>query len=91
LPSSSRALATPAPFRPEVSTRLSPRVTEVLHLVASGQTNAEIAARLGITARTVEQHLTSAYAVLGARGRADAVARAMASGVIHPFSTRHLP
>jgi DNA-binding CsgD family transcriptional regulator len=55
--------------------------SEVLRLAAAGRTNAEIATALGIGTRTVEQHLTAAYAALGARGRADAVARALAAGL----------
>ncbi|GIE83026.1 hypothetical protein Aph02nite_89760 [Actinoplanes philippinensis] len=53
--------------------RLTPRETEVLGLLASGDSNAEIARRLGIAVHTVERHLSSIYRKLGARGRSDAV------------------
>ncbi|MEA2594103.1 MAG: hypothetical protein QOF01_572 [Thermomicrobiales bacterium] len=69
------------PTAPRSRNVLTPRGTEVLRLAAAGRTNAEIATVLGIGIRTVEQHLTAAYAALGARGRADAVARALAAGL----------
>jgi pimeloyl-ACP methyl ester carboxylesterase/DNA-binding CsgD family transcriptional regulator len=57
------------------SAQLSPREREVLELVAEGRTNSEVAERLVLSVRTVERHLLNAYAKLGARGRADAIAR----------------
>lgn len=56
------------------SAQLSAREAEVLDLVASGCTNAEAAARLVLSVRTVERHLLNAYAKLGVRGRAAATA-----------------
>lgn len=52
---------------------LSARETEVLDLVARGHTNAEVAARLVVSVRTVERHLLNAYTKLGVRGRTEAV------------------
>ncbi len=49
---------------------------------AQGMTNREIAARLTIGERTVEQHLTNLYGKLGAKRRTDAVRRARAKGWI---------
>lgn len=57
------------------SAQLSARETEVLALVADGCTNAEVAGRLVLSVRTVERHLLNAYAKLGVRGRAEAIAR----------------
>jgi DNA-binding CsgD family transcriptional regulator len=57
------------------SAQLSAREAEVLQLVAEGCTNAEVAARLVLSVRTVERHLLNAYAKLGVRGRTEAVAR----------------
>jgi DNA-binding CsgD family transcriptional regulator len=67
---------------------LSPRGREVLRLVAAGRTNTEIASLLGIGHRTVEHHLTNAYAALDARGRAEAVKRAIEAGLLNgePFN-----
>ena len=45
--------------------RLSPRATEVLGLVAEGLSNQGIAARLHITERTVEAHITKTFQQLG--------------------------
>jgi pimeloyl-ACP methyl ester carboxylesterase/DNA-binding CsgD family transcriptional regulator len=52
---------------------LSARETEVLDLVAHGHTNAEVAARLVVSVRTVERHLLNAYTKLGVHGRTEAV------------------
>jgi DNA-binding CsgD family transcriptional regulator len=52
----------------------------VLRLIAAGQTNREIAEALGMSVLTVQRHIANAYAKLGARGRADAVAYAIRYG-----------
>jgi pimeloyl-ACP methyl ester carboxylesterase len=57
------------------SAQLSPREAQVLDLVPSGCTNAEVAQELVLRVRTVERHLLNAYAKLGVRGRAEAAAR----------------
>jgi len=41
-------------------------------LVAAGRSNREIGAELVLSVRTVEKHVASIYARIGARGRADA-------------------
>jgi DNA-binding CsgD family transcriptional regulator len=51
---------------------LSARQVEVLRLVADGLTDAEVAARLSISPRTVGQHLRSVYNKLGVPSRAAA-------------------
>jgi pimeloyl-ACP methyl ester carboxylesterase len=56
---------------------LTAREREVLRLLPSGDSNAELARRLGIAVHTVERHLASIYRKIGARGRAEAVAYAM--------------
>ena len=57
---------------------LTGREHEVLQLVATGLTNAEIAARLGTTRRTVVAQVASASAKLGAASRAQAAVMATA-------------
>jgi len=48
---------------------LSPREAEILHWVAAGFTNDEIARRLWISPHTVRKHLENAYGKLGVRTR----------------------
>jgi DNA-binding CsgD family transcriptional regulator len=52
---------------------LSPTEQRVAALAASGRTNAEIAAELFITVRTVESNLTRVYRKLGVRSRTELV------------------
>ncbi|WP_306207791.1 alpha/beta fold hydrolase [Actinoplanes sp. RD1] len=51
---------------------LTPREQQVLTLLAAGDSNKEIARRLGIAVHTVERHLAAIYRKTGARGRVDA-------------------
>ena len=60
---------------------LSPREIEVLRLLANGETNGQIAVRLGISINTVERHVANIYRRIDARGRADATAWAIRNGV----------
>ncbi len=53
--------------------RLSAREREVLALIATGATNAEIAERLFLSPHTVKEHTSALYRKLGARNRAEAV------------------
>jgi DNA-binding NarL/FixJ family response regulator len=69
------------PRLPE-QTLLSPRERELLGLVAAGRTNLEIAGELRISAETVKTILSRAFGKLGARRRAEAVARAKELGVL---------
>jgi DNA-binding NarL/FixJ family response regulator len=62
---------------------LSARELEVLRLAADGQANADIAATLGLSMRTVERHLSNAYGKLGVTGaaaRGAAVAELLRAG-----------
>ena len=60
---------------------LTPREREVLRLLAGGGTNAGIARDLDITEHTVERHVANLYRKIGARGRAEASAYAVRSGL----------
>ncbi|HEV7578494.1 MAG TPA: AAA family ATPase [Caldimonas sp.] len=61
---------------------LTARELQVLGLVAEGCRNAEIAARLSRSARTVEHHLESILAKLAVGSRSDAVAAARRLGLL---------
>ena len=58
--------------------RLTARQRELLHLVAAGHTNAQIARRLGISEGTVRTHLENIYRLLQVSSRTGAVTRAFA-------------
>jgi DNA-binding NarL/FixJ family response regulator len=72
-----------APPAPWVA-RLTEREADVLRLMATGMTNAEIAARLGVGAATVKTHVAAVLAKTGARDRTQAVIVAYESGFITP-------
>ncbi len=61
---------------------LSQREIEVLSLVARGSTNKEAAKKLFISEATVKTHLLHAYAKLGVKDRAAAVAVAFERGLL---------
>jgi DNA-binding CsgD family transcriptional regulator len=65
-------LARPHASQSPVAT-LTPRERDLLALVAEGLDNAQIAARLGISGKTVRNHVTSIYAKLGVETRAQAI------------------
>lgn len=61
---------------------VSPRVAEVLTLLALGYENKQIASELGIAEATVKTYLRSLYEELNVRNRAEAVAVALRLGLI---------
>ena len=56
--------------------RLTPRQNDLLHLLAAGHTNTQIARRLGISEGTVRTHLENIYEKLNVSSRTAAVTRA---------------
>jgi DNA-binding CsgD family transcriptional regulator len=60
--------------------QLTTRHWDLLHLVAAGHTNAQIARRLGISEATVRTHLEHIYRLLQVSSRTAAVTRAFATG-----------
>ncbi|RKT18690.1 LuxR family GAF modulated transcriptional regulator [Streptomyces sp. 1114.5] len=76
--------APPAAVRPLTpSTPLTPREHEVLRWAATGRTNPEIAARLGLTRNTVTGYLKSAMHKLGVRNRTELALAARESGLVN--------
>jgi predicted ATPase/DNA-binding CsgD family transcriptional regulator len=61
---------------------LSAREAEVLRLVATGLTNAEVAEKLFLSSRTVDWHLSSIYRKLGLHSRAEATRFAAQHGLL---------
>jgi two-component system response regulator NreC len=61
---------------------LSPREREVLHLAAEGKTSSEIAARLHVSPRTVENHRASVMRKLGLQNTSELVRYALHRGLI---------
>lgn len=61
---------------------LTPREVDVLRLVAGGNANKEIAARLSLTEETVKSHVKNILAKLGASDRTHAVTIGLRRGII---------
>ena len=75
------------PRGPRPSTRANPvgltsRQLEILALVGTGATNAEIARQLFLTPKTVEHHVGAVLGKLQVTNRAAAVAQAHALGLV---------
>ncbi|GIH47371.1 two component transcriptional regulator, LuxR family [Microbispora rosea] len=66
----------PEPSFPE----LTPREHEILGLVAGHLTNVQIAARLGLSQKTVRNHVSSIFTKLRVADRAEAIMRVRESG-----------
>jgi LuxR family maltose regulon positive regulatory protein len=80
-PPPSPAPPSPAPTAPLVEP-LSQRELEILHLIAVGRKNQEIADALIISLNTVRYHTKNLYGKLGVHKRTQAVARARELGVM---------
>jgi len=64
------------------ATRLTERQIEVLRLIATGQSNKEIARDLGLSPATVKAHVAAALGALAATNRTEAVMLARQKGLI---------
>jgi DNA-binding NarL/FixJ family response regulator len=82
----------PQPHLPsdEQLEELTPREREVMTLVATGLSNAEIAERWIISPATVKTHVSRALCKLDVRDRAQLVAVAYQVGLVHPGHSRAL-
>jgi DNA-binding NarL/FixJ family response regulator len=73
-------LSRPAPTAPAFPS-LTPREREILDLIATGQGNAAIAVRLGLSPNTVSNHISNIFAKLQVASRAEAIVRARDAGL----------
>lgn len=73
----------PIPAASAEAALLTPREREILHLVAQGYSNGEIALSLCLALNTVKRHLNNIYLKLGVRTRTQAVARARRLGLLN--------
>jgi DNA-binding NarL/FixJ family response regulator len=77
---------------------LSPRLAgahrrerEAVELVAEGLSNKAIAARLGVSVRTVEGHLNHVFTKLGVESRTELVRHVLTQGLISPAASNEHP
>lgn len=68
--------------RQDAKDALTEREIEVLRLAAAGAGNDAIALELGVSARTVQSHLSNVFSKLGVGSRTQAVIAALRQGVI---------
>src|SRR5215831_6330530 len=69
---------------PESPEALTERETEVLQLLAQGQSNKQIARSLSISEQTVKTHVSSILAKLGVQSRTQATLYAIRTGLVTP-------
>lgn len=80
------ALNGPLPFDPPLASRprphalLTPRQRQVIHLIAEGLTNKEIASKLNIAVHTVKTHVHTVLTTLQLRSRLELAILVYAGG-----------
>lgn len=76
--------ATPAARGATPPVELTPREREIVSLISEGLRNEEVGRRLGITEKTVRNHLTTIFQKLGVSGRLELVVFAFEHGLASP-------
>lgn len=79
------ARATAASYSSAQTLGLTDREIEILHLLASGKNDNEIAQKLKISVKTVKTHLGHIYIKLQAENRVQAVVIAVSKNIISPY------
>ena len=78
--------APPAPFdgnpKAQAALGISARELDVLHEIAAGRSNKEIAAKLAVSPNTVKTHVARLFEKLGAGRRTDAIKKARELGLL---------
>jgi DNA-binding NarL/FixJ family response regulator len=79
------------PHRERAGARTTPREIEIIHLLAGGKSNKEIAAQLGISVRTVETHKAKIMLKLGFHSLAELVHYALRQRIISAPAPKDIP
>jgi two-component system nitrate/nitrite response regulator NarL len=70
--------------RPSPAESLTAREREIVAAVAAGDSNRQVAARLGLAEDTVKHHITNIFDKLGVSNRAEMAAYAASHGLVEP-------
>ena len=76
---------------PSAGPRLTWRERETVELVTEGLSNKAIAARLGVSVRTVEGHLNHVFTKLGVESRTELVRHVLTQGLVSPAPSSEHP
>ena len=71
-----------ARLAPELFGQLTPRELDVLRLIAQGLRNRDIAERLVIGEKTLQNHISNIFAKLRVNDRSQAIVRALQGGLV---------